>query len=262
VTYIIGQEKPSLEEALEHFGKLGMHWGVRNVVDPTQRSKIDSPVKGLEKLPQSTALAIASVAENMSKAYGFQIQEVVPIRNHRFQNMFAYVESANKGSNVVHVLDDPKIKQSLQKAGKEGWFVPSGGHEVEATMTHESAHALLHSINIEGMTRKESRRSKEPIEDVRWKAWEKAEKQAKADNLIKTPKNRLVRLFSANPQAQMSKMLSTYASSTLFIEETEAEMFSSYHWNPHPQKFVDTFIKSIHQDLGYGNVEPFSGRKT
>jgi hypothetical protein len=242
--------RAEVDEFLAHYGVKGMRWGVRKAEDGTGMS----PVKGIDKFPEATANALSSVATKMSSAYGFQISEVAPITGARYNNYIAYVEAFPKGGGgIIHAKPDIDLGEKLLQREKSGWFPPSGGHSIEAVMTHESAHAMYHVINP-------GRKSREPMDVMRKKAWDKAIKQAVADGTIKPPATGLRRFVTTQPQFQLSAKVSKYAASRLFLEETEAEMFSAYHWSPSPPKFVDAWMNEVHNQTGI-RVKPFSGRK-
>jgi hypothetical protein len=247
----------AVEEFLAHYGVKGMRWGVRKAEDGSGTS----PVKGLDKFPEATATALSSVATKISSSYGFQISEVVPITGFGKKNYIAYVEAFPKGGGgVIHAKTDADLGEKLGQREKAGWFPPSGGHSIEAVMTHESAHAMYHVINLESQSLAGRFKSKEPMDDIRKTAWDAAIKQAVADGTIKPRPTGLRRFVTKQPEYLLSEKVSKYASSRLFLEETEAEMFSSYHWSPNPPKFIDAWMKEVHNQTGV-NVKPFSGRK-
>lgn len=259
MTHILGQDKPSIEEVLAHHGVKGMRWGFRKDKSPTVFDHtVQSHVDGLQHFPTDTANAVASIADNMSNAYGFKITRVEPIEKK--SRMFAYVESANKGENVIHIQNSTALKADLDKCVKDGWFVQSGSHSMESLMTHEAAHSIFHSANLEGKSRKEIRNAEQPIASARDQAWKKAVDQGVKDGDAQRLKG-FKGLIKEHPQYQLQRKLSGYAYNSLFLEEAEAEMFASYHWSPNPPRFVDAYVQSIHHDLGYGDIQPFSGRK-
>jgi hypothetical protein len=243
----------TVEDFLAHYGVQGMRWGVRKA-----RPESGPPIKGLEKFPGDTAAAVTSVSDKMSKAYGFRVSEVIPIEGSKQHKYFAWVDAHSGGLNTIHLNPTPNYKKELEDRIKSGWFPPAGGHPIEANLTHEAAHSMLHTTDIRGKSFVGRLKVNQPIEDVRKRAWRKATDQAAADGLIRQPKSFLGPL--SHPEVRIPKLVSRYANSSLMLEETEAEMFSSYHWNPNPPKFVDAFVSEVHKSMGV-DVQPFSGRR-
>lgn len=247
---------------LEHHGVKGMRWGHRKeyATTTTTKSRSSRSIPGSEHFKKADAASMNDVAQKMQKAYGHKIDEFIPIDSTKEKRIFAYVEAKNKGHAVIHVTDSLRFKSDLADLQKKGWFVPSSAsHRIEANITHESAHSLFHSRNVEGKGFVGSVRTKELIEPMRNSAWKKAEEQARKDGDV-IPLKGLKRIIGDRPEYQMAGKLSKYAHSSLFIEESEAEMFTAYHWSPKPPPFVDAFMNDVHKNMGV-KVQPFSGRK-
>jgi hypothetical protein len=241
---IVSVEKPGTPAELVHHGVKGMKWGVRK-----ERSS-SSRVKGSEHFHRDQAKAVNTVSDHMKRAYGHPFDEVVPIKGKN-SKYIAYVERRSKdGRKIVHVNNNPNIKADLQGTIDRGWFVPAGNHPVESNFTHEAAHSYFHQ---------RSKGGKALMDDMRKSAWDAAQKQAIKDKVY-TPKTGIKKIFGVQPEREMAAKLSKYAEKSIFIEETEAEIFSAYHWSPNPPKFVDAFMNDIHTQLG-NDVQPFSGRK-
>jgi hypothetical protein len=247
---------------IEHHGVKGMRWGHRKQYETTTNTRIrkTKSVPGSEKFKKADAASMNDVAKKMQNAYGHKIDEFVPIDHNKEKHIFAYVTLNNKGTDVVHVTDSPRFRSDLAKCQKEGWFVHTApNHRIEANITHESAHSLLHSRNVEGKGFVARVKAPEPIEPMRKSAWAKAEEQARKDGDV-VPLKGIKRITGDRPEFQMAKKISKYAHSSLFIEEPEAEIFTAYHWSPNPPKFVDAFMNDLHSNMGV-KVQPFSGRK-
>lgn len=253
---IIPIEKPGTPEELVHFGVKGMRWGVRKEYQATSSTRSNSNIPGSEHFPKIQAVSMNNVAEKMNKAYGLQIDEFIPLDKNQEKRGIAFITAQTKGTNIIHMNIRPDLVKVIKENQDKGWFVSSiKGREIESVLTHESGHALFHSVNVEGKGYLGRVRAKSPIDNIRINAWIKASEQARKDGDVVSKRFR-----PDDPIAQMSKKLSKYANSSIFFEEKEAELFSAYHWSPNPPKFVDVFMNSIHNDMGK-NVQPFSGRK-
>jgi 2'-5' RNA ligase len=244
-----GVGKTVVEEILEHHGVKGMKWGVRNTTSTTLGRTTAHKVEGLEHYTPEVGQAIKTVSQKMGRGYNLRIDEVVPLSEKEDQKFLGYVRIKNKGANAIHLSTDPKLKKTLAGFEKEGWFTASNGNNVESLLTHESAHALLHVRNGSG----------KPIgEQIRKDAWQKVADQALADGTIK--KRTGFSRLTGDMYRDVAGNVSDYAKSSFFIEEIEAEMFTSYHWAKNPPKFVDTYMKEVNTAMGKP-VQPFSGRK-
>jgi hypothetical protein len=246
-----------VDDILEHYGMKGMRWGIRKEYVPVSSgNRKSTQISGSNNFSKTQAVSMNNIAQKMNKAYGLKIDEFKPLESRLEKKAFAYVESTNNGKNVVHVTTRSDVVKKLQECEKDGWLIPSiEGREIESLLTHETAHTLFHSVNVEGMGAKERWKARESMNSMRKSAWQKAEEQARKDGDVKSKRFR-----PDFPMEQLNKKISKYASSSLFIEEAEAEMFSAYHWSPKPPKFIDTFYSDIHSQMGI-NVQPFSGRK-
>jgi hypothetical protein len=226
--------------------------GVTNV--PSSSGK----VYGLSKFPDASSKGVQLVSDQMRKAYGFQISEVTPITSKRKSDYFAYMSSRPfaGGDHVLHLQPDSHLLEKVKGQQEGGWFSKAGNHPVEGLITHESAHSLLgHVVKrnrgesiTDFLTRSGDLRTK------RQRAFRAAMNQAVQDGQV-----RMDRTFELKPVEQMTSHVSLYAM-TGHQQEAEAEMFSAYHWNPKPPKFVDAWMSQIEKEFGISHVEPFSGR--
>lgn len=258
-----------VEDILAHYGTQGMKWGVRNTKNTststaTKSSTISgksSGVKGLEHYPKRQTAAMADVAKKMEKGYGLKINEYIPLTDRENKKGYiAYVEAKGKtGSTVLHLTNDPKLVSGLNKLEKDGWFVPSSKKSLESMLTHESAHSMLHQVNVQKTGFMKSKTTPAAIDSMRNSAWDKAKTQATKDGDY-VPGKGIRRLITPTVEGQLAKKTSKYAESSLFTEEIEAEMFAAYHWSPNPPKFVDAFMSGVHENMNK-KVKPFSGRK-
>jgi len=248
-----------VDDILTHYGAKGMKWGVRKDYRTSTLTSSSSTIKGLDKFPKETASAVNIVNKKMNKAYGFKVDNVIPLSGSDNKRYLAYVEYKNNGSTAIHMTTDSNLKNRLLEKEREGMFVPSGGKVIEANITHEAAHAMFHTINLEGKSLRERAVLSDSMTKMRKSAWNKSKEQAISDGDA-VPRKGPFKIFKVTPEFQMMNKLSKYAASTLFLEEHEAEMFAAYHWSPNPPKFVDAFMNDIHTSMGK-KVQPFSGRK-
>lgn len=239
--------KPKLDEKfLEHFGVLGMRWGRRKGSDSSSKGKptyeptvdpiaLGSPIKNMDKtIHTSTQNAAHEVAAMLKSRYGYEVTSVVAIEDKRkFKNYLAYVEGNAAGGNAkskgtIHV--QPRdLNPQLKKAEDSGWFGAGAGN-VRSVMTHETAHSMFHAEEV-------YRRGKVTggSYDARQKALEAAKKTANTDG-VKT--------------RDLAKNISGYARASMWVEESEAEMFSQYHWSPNPPKFIKVWGETLHKEMG------------
>lgn len=250
-------DKPGTPEelVLQHHGVKGMHWGIQKE-NITSTNSVHT-IKGLDQFTPTHAKSIKTVSKKMNSAYGFKIDEMIPLsKKEEKRGYIAYVGAITKGKNVIHMDTNPKLKNTLDNLEKKGWLVNSNGHSIESNLTHESAHALFHTSSTSAWGFKVS---PSRIDHMRESAWNKAKIQALKDGDVEKHTG-LKKLIKPSLDTQLASKISKYAESALFIEEAEAEIFSSYHWGSNPPKFVDTFMNDIHKNLGK-EVKPFSGRK-
>jgi hypothetical protein len=248
-------------DILEHHGVKGMHWGVRkqfntSVATPSSSSK----VKGSEHFSKEQAASMNNIAKKMNKAYGFKVDEFVPLTAREEGQYLGYVKGKGSGSNDIHVSTNPGLKDVLVECQKAGWFAQANHDKViEACLTHEASHGMFHQVNPGDAGIIGTLRTQAPIEPMRKSAWDAAKAQGVKDGDI-APNTGFRRITGLPLDRQISKKTSRYAGSSLFIEESEAEMFTAYHWSDNPPKFVDAFMTDIHTSMGK-SVQPFSGRK-
>lgn len=254
----LNQQKPPLDDALlMHYGVKGMKWGVRNersllgskpvqTYETTVNAKaIGSPIKKMDKtIHTSTQDGAHQVAALLKSRYGYEITEIRAIEQTRAnKNYIAYVESSsNKNASPQGtVFVQPRdLNPDLKKIENTGWFAKDTGN-VRALMTHETAHSMFHAdqkVVRTGFLKSEVQGGNHV---ARGKAMKAAEEAAKADG-IKTK--------------HMTKKVSGYAHASLWKEEMEAEMFSSYHWRTDPPRFVKVWGETLHKELGVDDT-PF-----
>jgi hypothetical protein len=131
---------------------------------------------------------------------------------------------------------------------------------MEALITHESAHAMFHTLGKGSDSWKGFNNQKQPTGKILKEAWKKAAAQAVADGIIKPQKTGFSRILDSSPEFKLAKFISRYADTSVFREESEAEIFRAYHWSSNPSKFIDAFMKELNDGLGV-DAPPFSGRK-
>ena len=248
---MISVEKPGTPEELVHFGVKGMRWGVRK----EREASDSSATKGLEHFSKSQAKAMGDVAKMTEKAYGFKIHEFIPQTEAEDHQHLSIVHPKRKGEieNRISVTAHPRFKEVLLDSQNQGYLVHTDPKRaIEGNLTHESAHGLFHANDSSGKGVKYAKNAR--MTSLRDSAWKSAETQAIKDGHILPDKNH------GDPHFQMIDKISKYASSSPYLEEYEAEMFTAYHWSPNPPKFVDAFMNDIHRQMGI-TVKPFSGRK-
>lgn len=226
---------------LEHYGVKGMRWGVRKE-DPTGGRLHAGPTVDAN-LHSSTKTAAKQVAALMSSRYGFEITGVKDLKHtHPHEHEagtigFVQYTPGQKGG-VIHARSE-NVGPKLAGAEKIGWFAEGTGN-TRAFITHESAHACFHAdqtVKVGLMGAKLVGSTSKPRE----KALKAAIKQAGKDGI---------------PLIQVTSKISGYAQAAGKIQETEAELFSQYHWSPNPPPFVKTWGETLHRELGV-DATPF-----
>ena len=223
-------------EFIEHHCVKGMHWGIRNDRKPTGfRAQSSGPIVD-PSLHSSTKTAAKQVASLMSERYGFNITEVKNLKTANPQEYahgtaaFVNFTPGIKGGEVYVRPED--LSKDLKHSESVGWMKP-GTTNVRGLLTHESAHAMFHAEqSVKGILRK---RIVGGEAKAREKAMTAAIKQAKKDGI--------------HPSMFMSNV-SGYAVYSGSREETEAEMFSQYHWGTHTPNFIKVWGETLHQELG------------
>ena len=232
----------SREEALEHFGIKGMHWGIRKDQDPSNFRLQGADLTVDSRLPSSTKAAGREVASLIGERYGFRITSlnaIAPGHEEYERGTIGYVQSTPGkmgGSIYVHQSD---VRKSLKDAEEMDWFAKDCG-TVRAFLTHESAHALFHADQ-----QVKSGLLGPKVVGGNIKARDKALKAA-----MKEVKREGI------PPHLFSSKVSGYAKADGSREELEAELFSQYHWSSNPPQFVKVWGETLHQELGIDST-PF-----
>jgi hypothetical protein len=238
------------EQALVHFGVLGMHWGQRKAKEPapTYDSTVDgkaigSPITKMDKtIHTHTQDAAYQVSALLKKRYGYEINELRAIPPTRQNKRYiAFVEANPKvAKGTIHV-QQRDMEPELKKMETSGWFGPGTGN-IRAVMTHETAHSMFHAEQITTGTLLKPKVVGGNIE-ARTVALRKAEAVAKANGV---------------KRSRFRQSVSGYANASLFTEELEAEMFSQYHWNPNPPEHLKVWGETLHKEMG---LDPTPFRK-
>lgn len=243
-------EKPSLDE-LQHFGVKGMRWGVRKD-QPTGGFRLQSSNIAIDSgLHPSTKKAGADVAKLMGSRYGFQITQVKTLGPGHSEytpgnkGTMAFVEHTPGKSGGVIYVKAVDLRKPTATAEKNGFFAPGTGTPT-GLFTHESAHALFHASQdrkVSVWTGKVKTTSEHQA--ALDKSMKEAFKAAKQDGV---PMDAHGLNFASS--------VSGYARHAMVHEEIEAELFSQYHWNPNPPRFVKVWGETLHQELGV-DATPF-----
>lgn len=231
--------------SLEHYGKKGMKWGVRKErLGGENRLQIPLP-KVDSTLHKATQSAAKDISALIGERYGYQITEVKAISPDHpdyARGLVGYVvNTPGKSGGVIYARQDD-IRKSLKSAEDIGWFGKDTGN-VHGFLTHESAHAIFH-----------------------------AEQQLKpgfftpkivGGNMAARDKALKAALREAAKQGiskqQFSTKVSGYAATAGMREETEAELFSQYHWSPNRPSFVKVWGETLHKEMKLDNT-PFRER--
>lgn len=222
---------------LEHYGVLGMHWGIRNDDKPSGYRLQSAGVKIDPSVHASSRAPAKEVASLISNRYGFQITEVKNLRtNNRPEyerGTTAYVEHTPGKNGGVIFIKPEDIRPDMKRAEDMRWMAP-GTTNVRGMLTHESAHAMFHA----GQTFKSgflAPKEVGPTVAARKKAMKAAMKQARKDGI---------------PASRFASSISNYAGYSRTVQEAEAEMFSQYHWGTNTPKFVEVWGQTLHQEMG------------
>ncbi len=230
------------EVYLEHFGVKGMRWGVRKKYETGEyRLQIPTPKVdvSLHKATQSAAKDISAL---IGERYGYQITAVKAIdpgHPDYARGLVGYVMNTPGRSGGEIYARQGDIRKALKGAEDIGWFGKDTGN-VKGFLTHESAHAIFHA---EQQVKPGFFKPKivGGNHEARNKALKAAVKEA----------------AKAGISGQMfSSSVSGYAAKAGMLEETEAELFSQYHWSPNRPAFVKTWGETLHKEMGIDNT-PF-----
>jgi hypothetical protein len=222
---------------LIHYGVKGMKWGVHKEEETFSRA----PAKPMEVDPRvhnSTRDGAIETSRLMNDRYGYSLGAVKVLdKNHPHyeegKNALAFVENNQKtgGSNDGTVFVQGRdMRRELKESADEGWTADGTG-TVQGLITHESAHAMMHSnLTITTNSRGKQKVTGEHTK-ARDKAWAVAERVGRQDG------------YSVWD-------VSDYARTSMERGEIEAELFSTYHWGTNPPRFVQEWGKALHKEMG------------
>lgn len=242
------QQFASPQEALEHFGVPGMRWGHRKTDSaPAQTysptvdvAALKSPITHMDPIIHTeTQDAAHQVAGMLSQRYGYDVTSVRAVpQTKQFKNYIAYVESnpdAKNGAGKGTIFVQPRaMNAEMKKEEGSGWFGRDQGN-MRAVMTHETAHSMFHAEEKFVKTGFLKGKWEGGEKAAREKAWIEAEAAAIADGIKKN---------------QVRSKISGYANYSMWHEETEAELFSQYHWMKDPPRFVQVWGETLHNEMG------------
>jgi hypothetical protein len=113
---------------------------------------------------------------------------------------------------------------------------PVKGKDIETLLTHESAHAIFHS-------------QVKTVKAGMFGGYKQVGGHIEARNVALGVALREAGAMGITMQNFMPS-ISGYAGAAGIREEAEAEMFTQYHWNPNPPRFVKAWGESLHREMG------------
>lgn len=118
MSYIYGQEKPPLDEAIEHYGIKGMRWGVRRTPEQLARARGERLRKGKSVTPTKAVAKVASQLKTANKARDADIKnarEQIPELKKKYK-------SAKKEYKVQRKeVGRKEAKKSLKPVQQKLW---------------------------------------------------------------------------------------------------------------------------------------------
>jgi hypothetical protein len=235
------------DEFLVHHGVKGMKWGVRNDSKTSGFSLRSGELEVDPTLHQSTKIAAKEVASMIQERYGFRVNKIIgfgPDNPEFAAGTLGYVKYdpslKNEGDIYTSKLD---MRKTLKGAEEIGWYGKGSGN-LYGLFTHESAHAIFHSPE----------KLKPGFLGPKLVGGnaEARDKALKAS--VKVAKKSGISLY------EFSNNVSGYAGMDGMKQETEAELFSQYHWNPNPPAFVKTWGETLHREMGIDGT-PFREKR-